>query len=312
MEKLDKLKKIVITGGSGQVGSKLKELTDSFPAHIYYPSSLELNLEDNLSVTQYLNKISPHLIVNLAAYTDVDRSEVDMSKAKSINSNAVKVIADYCCKNNIGIIHLSTDYVFDNQLEPHKPFSKKNPLNFYGLTKSLGEDSIINSTHNYLIIRTASVFSDIGKNFVRTMLKLILDDQKIRVIHNQKISLTYAGDIANFVFYFIKVYFSEGKFNKLKNKIIHFTNKGFTTWSLVARSIYDEVINLNIDTKAELFDIDSDSWVSEAQRSNDSRLWIDENWLEENFEIFEWKDRVKKVISDLIPLIKKELNNEKK
>ena len=301
-------KTVLVTGGSGQIGSELKLISSIIGINFLFPNSNEFNLFVTEDIMSYCNKIKPDLIINLGAYTDVDNAEVEQEKASLINHHAVSQLGKYSLENNIGLIHFSTDYVFGNNKGPHKYNDLKSPINHYGLTKDFSENDLVRINPNSLTIRLASVFSDKGKNFVKTMTNLILDSKDINVVSDQKISLTYAGDAASLIILLISSFFLNNSFNFIKGSFFHFTNAGYTDWFSVARLIQSEVNSSEIDNESKLHAITSKEWGARAIRPNDSRLVVDNNWLSsKGMVIPSWEDRVKKVVSSILVNRKMEL-----
>ena len=301
-------KTILVTGGSGQIGSELKLISQMSGINFLFPNSDEFNLFVTLDIIDYCNKIKPDLIINLGAYTDVDNAEVEKEKSLLINHHAVSQLGKYSSENNIGLIHFSTDYVFGNNKGPHKYSDIKSPINHYGLTKDLSEDDLVRINPNSIIIRLASVFSDKGKNFVKTITNLILESKEINVVSDQKISLTYAADAASLIMLLISSFFLNNSFNFIKGSFFHFTNSGYTDWFSVARLIQSEVNNSGSGNESKLHAITSEEWDSKALRPIDSRLVVDSNWLNSNGMVIpSWEDRVKKVVSSILVKRKMEL-----
>ena len=127
--------KVLVTGGSGQVGSHLKLISNNHSSIFLFPNRVDLDLSSKKSVLDYLNKNKPNIIINLAAYTKVDEAESNQEQAYAINYMGVTYLSDYALEKNIYLINFSTDYVFGNSVGPHKVNSSKNPINYYGYTK---------------------------------------------------------------------------------------------------------------------------------------------------------------------------------
>jgi len=202
---------IIIFGKNGQVSSNLIKLfADENLKHNLFNvraySSNEVNFTDLGALETFLNGLSfkSHFIINASAYTNVDKAEEEKLKgsddsADLINHKAVAIIAKYCAKNKVNLIHYSTDYVFDGcGVESFKEDNIKNlnPLNHYGKTKLWGEQKIIQSGCQYLILRTSWVYNRDGKNFVNSMINLAKERESLQVASDQIGSPTYAKDIA--------------------------------------------------------------------------------------------------------------------
>jgi len=303
-----KITKILVTGGTGQLGTELKNNENNSNFHFFFPTSDDFNLANTETIKNYLDKYDFNLILNLAAYTNVDRSETDRENAKLINERGVEFLAEETYKRKLGLIHASTDYVFGGvDSGPYFSNSQKSPLNYYGLTKSHGEDQALIKNSNCLIIRFASLFSEYGNNFIKTMVKAILDNDDVKVVSDQKISMSYAGDISKNIDYLIELYSKNSNLN-----ILHFANKGYTDWFSVTKVIYDEIMNLSDeDIRCELIPISVSDWSSEAERPLDSRLYVDYKLLEENqIYLNSWEEAVRLVVKKIFPKILEERDNE--
>ena len=189
--------KILVTGGKGQVGSELKDISFQNDCYEWVFSDIsEFDLTNLNKIQIFLDDVNPDVIINCAAYTDVDNAEKEIELADIINSKAVDKISKWSSKNNSKLIHLSTDYVFDgNSSIPLAEEAKTCPLNIYGKTKLKGEISCLNNDSNSIIIRTSWVYSQYGKNFVKTMQKLMLKGKTLNIVKDQ-IGSTYAQDLA--------------------------------------------------------------------------------------------------------------------
>jgi len=192
------MKKILVTGATGQLGSELKVLSESYTQFEWlFADRTQVSL-DNLPVLQnQLDVIKPDIILNCAAYTAVDKSETEQEFADVVNHQAVKTIAQYANDNKVNLIHVSTDYVFDgsssialNEEAPTKP------INVYGASKRSGEIAAMAVDPEIVIIRTSWVYSRFGNNFVKTMQRLLQKRDTISVVNDQIGSPTYAADLA--------------------------------------------------------------------------------------------------------------------
>jgi dTDP-4-dehydrorhamnose reductase len=181
-----KYPKILLTGGTGQVGYELQTTLKSL-GNVWAPGRQEFDLSDPESLRAKIQAYRPDLIVNPAAYTAVDQAESEPELASIINAEAPRVIAEEAHKLGIPLIHYSTDYVFDGtKTEPYTEEDEPNPLNVYGKTKLEGERAIQLAHDQYLILRTSWVYSPTrGKNFYRIMLRLFQEKEEIRVVDDQ-------------------------------------------------------------------------------------------------------------------------------
>lgn len=225
-------KNILVTGANGQLGMEFRQLEKQFPSfHFLFVTKDELSIGDKDSVENYFSQHDIHYCINCAAYTAVDKAETEKDIALNINAAAVGNLASVCKKYNAVFIHFSTDYVFNgNATQPYKPADATDPVNFYGQTKLEGEQFAIANNNNSVIIRTSWVYSRFGKNFVKTMLKLMNEKESIGVVADQYGCPTYAADLASAVMQIIDS-------NKITPGIYHYCNEGVISWYQFATAI---------------------------------------------------------------------------
>lgn len=237
------MKKILITGSNGQVGSELRVLASHYPAFDFvFVGRSDFSLENEAEITTFLNRTKADYIINCAAYTAVDKAETEIELADSINHKAVGIIAQWCFQNNCKLIHISTDYVFDGtSAVPLKENDSTNPQSQYGKTKLLGELACLKNNPNSIIIRTSWVYSEFGNNFVKTMLRLMKERDSINVVNDQIGSPTYAKDLAEAI---LKIITSEDWHEGIYN----FSNEGEISWfefALAIKEISKSNCNVN-------------------------------------------------------------------
>lgn len=290
------IRKILLLGASGQVGSEIID-ENSLDFDFLSPSRSELDLKNISQIIDFIKTNSFDLIINAAAYTDVDLAEKEKDDAKSLNYNLPKLLSFESNKRDIGFIHISTDYVFgDDKHGPHKPNNKKNPQNYYGLTKSQGEDEILLNHKNPLIIRLASVFSKYKINFIKKIIELIYNNKIINVVSDQKISITNANIFSKNLKSFINFYNNKQQ-NNFNSNIIHFTDIGYTTWYDVSLQILEVIRELDPTIDCKINPIKAIEWKSDAKRPYDSRLELDEDFIKiNNIYTQDWKTSVKSTV----------------
>lgn len=227
---------ILVTGSNGQLGNELRLVVEEKHKvnKYFYTDVEELDITNKSSVSQFLHANDIDIVVNCAAYTNVDKAEDEKEIADLINHIGVKNLAESCKERNGFIIHISTDYVFDGTKNtPYTETEETKPLGVYGETKLKGENAIINSGCDYVIIRTSWLYSSFGKNFLKTMHKLTAEKESLSVVFDQVGTPTYAGDLANVIH---KIITNNGK--EIKNQVYHFSNEGVCSW-------YDFAIAIN-------------------------------------------------------------------
>lgn len=223
---------ILVTGSNGQLGSELKELAPAFPPYKFvFFSRSELAVENAEEVERALALLHPQYVINCAAYTAVDKAEAEKEQAMAVNATAVALLAGASKKYGARFIHISTDYVFDGtSREPLREDAPVSPVNFYGATKLKGEEAAQKENPESIILRTSWVYSFYGKNFVKTMLRLMAEKESISVVADQWGSPTYAADLAEAILHII----GSGKWLP---GVYHFSNEGVINWAQFADEI---------------------------------------------------------------------------
>lgn len=222
--------KILLLGKDGQVGRALQAQLSCLGTMIALGRN-ELNLEDLPALRNLLNEIKPDIIINAAAYTAVDKAETERSLAFLMNTEVVGVLAAYAAREHVLLVHYSTDYVFDGTKKTaYCEDDPVSPLNTYGLSKRMGEEAIIHSGCEYLMLRTSWVFSAHGKNFINTIVSLAKEKKSLRVVCDQIGTPTSADFISEMTILAIKAY----KTKQLPSGLYHLTTTGVTNWHELA------------------------------------------------------------------------------
>ncbi|MBQ1885008.1 MAG: dTDP-4-dehydrorhamnose reductase [Bacteroidales bacterium] len=221
---------ILVTGSNGQLGNEMRVASANLPKHTFiFTDVAELDITNQAAVNQFFKQNKIDFVVNCAAYTDVNRAESDLEKAELINATAPKILADCCKEFGAKFIHVSTDYVFDGTAHlPYKETDKENPVSAYGTTKYHGEQNIVASGCEYVIIRTCWLYSSFGKNFVKTMANLGATKNELGVVFDQVGTPTYAADLANAIATIIVKTAQDP--SAFVNGIYHFSNEGVCSW----------------------------------------------------------------------------------
>lgn len=234
--------KILVTGANGQLGKELREFSSLHTGlDFVFLSREDLPIEQFELVRNYFNTLKPVYCINCAAYTAVDKAESEKDLAFLINGEAVGVLAAVCKEHNTKFVHVSTDYVFNGEATyPYTENFPTGPINVYGASKLEGEKQAMELNPDSLIIRTSWLYSSFGKNFVKTMMKLMNEKDEIKVINDQLGSPTNAEDLAETIFNIIG--FCHSQIYNWEPGIYNFSNKGIITWYDFAKAI-KEIIN---------------------------------------------------------------------
>ncbi len=284
--------RIAVTGANGQLGQSLRHIIKEFQGlKIFFFNKKELDITKIESIEKVINQCQPNFIINTAAYTQVDRAEEEKEKAFLINEKGVVNLVSICNARDIGLIHISTDYVFDGSKDqPYLETDTTNPQGVYGASKLAGEQAIVQSQlTKYWIIRTSWLYSPYGHNFHKTMIRLAYERDELSIVNDQFGSPTNALDLASVIFEIIP------KLDKTTAGVYHYSNTGVTTWYTFAKAIFE---SRNIDIKVK--PIPTTAFPTLAKRPKFSVLNV--NKLENTFSlnIQEWDDSLKNAINSFI------------
>mgnify|MGYP003301775520 CR=1 FL=1 len=283
-------KRILVTGANGQLGNEMRRLGAVSPNEYIFTDVAELDITDKAAVMAFVEEHKVDVIVNCAAYTNVDKAEDDEATAELINATAVKNLAEAAKAQDATLFHVSTDYVFG--AEGNTPRSEDmplNPLGAYGRTKLHGEQAIAEVGCKAIIIRTAWLYSEFGNNFLKTMLRLTAEKDTLNVVFDQVGTPTYAGDLAMTIFSII-----EGGYYVGNEGVYHFSNEGVCSWYDFASEIM-EMSGINCKVNP----IKSEQYPTPAPRPVYSVL--DKTKIIDTFgiEIPHWKKGLKQCIDEL-------------
>lgn len=237
------MKSVLITGACGQLGQAIKEIESEYSTLDFFFATRDiLDITDQQALADFFSEHTFDVVVNCAAYTAVDKAESDINTARLINATATKYLAQITAENNIPLVHISTDYVFDgNSPTPRTEADAVNPIGVYGQTKLEGEQFALAINPKTIIIRTAWVYSKYGANFVKTMLRLFSEKQEIGVINDQLGSPTNAIDLARVIATIISQ-------DSLEYGVFHYSNEGECTWydfAMKIKELSDSSIHIN-------------------------------------------------------------------
>lgn len=283
-------KNILVTGSNGQLGREMQiAAKPKNKDRFIFTDIAELDITNLSEIRRIVADNEVDVIVNCAAYTNVDKAEDDEKIADLLNNKAVRYLASIAKEFDATLVHISTDYVFNGAA--HLPYNEKNPtepIGVYGKTKLDGEQSVIDSGCNYIIIRTSWLYSQWGNNFVKTMQRLTKERDSLNVIFDQIGTPTYAGDLANAIVTIINT-------NQLDKKgIYHFSNEGVCSWYDFAKMICEMSGN-----KCDIHPIHSEEFPCKVTRPHYSVLDKTKFKNTFNLSIPYWIDSLKICISKL-------------
>ncbi len=292
--------KILLTGKDGQVGFALHKKLMSL-GEVIATNRHELDLASPDAIKAFIDKTKPEMIINSAAYTEVDKAESEKLLAHQINAIAPQILAEKASEYSIPIIHFSTDYVFDGlKDEPYLETDEVNPQSVYGQTKWQGEEAVRHHK-KHIILRTSWVFSSHGQNFLKTILKLVQEKSSLNVISDQKGTPTSCYVLADATYNIIKTSLNNPNFKDFGT--YHVTSMGDTDWFHYACFIIDEAMRLGLKTimtSKDIKSISSDLYPSLTKRPMNSRL--DTSKIKKTFmlELPHWEEEVKRVLKEII------------
>lgn len=250
------MKKVLVTGANGQLGSEIKVLAGDYPAFDFvFTDIAEFPLDKESEIISNFQLLQPDIVINCAAYTAVDKAEQDQVTADAINHLAIATLASLCQESGSRLVHISTDYVFDGTSPiAYKEDDVPNPKSVYGVTKLAGEIACSQKCPDSIIIRTAWVYSEFGNNFVKTMLRLMTERESLGVVNDQIGSPTYAADLAQVILTIL----DSGKWEP---GIYHYSNQGEISWFDFAMDI-KEIAQKSCEVKG----IPASSYPTPAER----------------------------------------------
>lgn len=280
---------VLVTGANGQLGQAIQYIAKNYlNLNFVFCNSTDLDISNKENCQAVFHKIKPNFCINAAAYTAVDKAELEQDKAELINVIGAKNLAETCNEFDTKLIHISTDFVFDGSND--KPYSETdipNPKGVYGQTKLDGEKAIQAVFSKYYIIRTSWVYSQFGNNFMKTMLRLASERTSLSVVNDQIGTPTNAVDLADCLMTIIS---SQHLTPNTQNGIYHFSNEGQCSWYDFAKEIF-EINQVNID----LIAIPTSEFPTPAERPKYSVL--DKSKIKSTFGITikNWQESLKSI-----------------
>ena len=278
---------ILVTGGNGQLGCSLRLASAESGHRFLFTDVEELNITSAEAIDEFFVREKVDVVVNCAAYTAVDLAEDNEAQADEINHKAVALLADACKRYDATLIHISTDYIFSGEADtPYSETSVPAPLGAYGRTKLAGERAIAESGCKSIVLRTAWLYSEFGRNFCKTMQTLTASRSEVKVVADQVGTPTYAGDLAAAIIHIIES-------NQLgKCGTYHYSNEGVCSW-------YDfacEIARLSGNNECEIKPCTTADYPTKARRPRYSVLDKSKFVTTFHLSIPEWKESLKRMI----------------
>lgn len=295
--------KILLTGKNGQVGWELARSLMPL-GEVIALDRTQCDLSRPETIPGIVQAIKPDVIVNAAAYTAVDKAEEEEELATTINGTSVGVLAEEARKLNALLIHYSTDYVFDgSKSEPYTEEDLPNPINAYGRSKLVGENAILQSGCDYLILRTTWVYAARGKNFLKTILRLAQEREELSIVADQNGTPTWSRNIADVTEHVMAVVQQDRLANRFTSDIYHLSAGGKTTWHGFSRAIIErakQLTSVGIIKTKEVHSIATEDYPLPAARPKNSQM--DSGSLEARFGVTmpEWQHAMGLCIEELV------------
>ncbi len=288
--------KILLFGGTGQLGREIVQKAEGLHLECVYPVSSELDVSERDEVVRLATASTPDIIINTAAYTAVDRAEEESERCFAINARGAAHVAEAAKESGAALIHISTDYVYGNKAtEPIKEDFSPEPLNVYGRSKLEGDNAVLDILRSRAtIMRVSSLHGQYGHNFVHTMLRLFEEKELVKVVQDQVMSPTWTGWLA-------EVVLDIARTDTDTSGIVHAASAGEISWFDFAREIYQLAAPQSKDEgwKAKLEPTTSESYVTAATRPRYSVL--DTTKLEHILgrDVITWQDGLTHHLKDI-------------
>ncbi len=280
---------VVVTGSNGQLGSEFKNLKLNDIDWVFLNSN-ELDITNNDFVRKYFKSKKTDLIINCAAFTNVDGAEENIKQAILVNKTGVQNLVEICSLHGIKLIHYSTDYVFDGLSNtPYIESNQTNPSSIYGQSKLDGEKIILASNIYGLIIRTSWLYSSYGKNFVKTMIKRAESKNEIKVVSDQKGSPTFTHDLVKAT---LKIISSNNYKWEKRADVFHYSNQGDCSWYEFANEIF-RIKKIQVNTIPVL----SEKFETKVNRPKYSLLDSSKIKMVFDLKIPHWKESLKTMLN---------------
>jgi dTDP-4-dehydrorhamnose reductase len=278
--------RVLVTGGGGQLAQAIRWVAKGHDVEVYAPTHAECDITSHESLRHAMQGVD--VVINAAAYTNVDGAERNMEEAHLVNVVGARNVVNVAQEMGLKAIHISTDYVFggdDNRDKPYGEREATNPINVYGATKAEGEREVLR--HNGIVVRTSWLYSPWGKNFCRTILRNAKAHSMLRVVDDQRGTPTSAISLARALIGIVE----RGAYKAMEG-IYHYTNRGEATWYDFAREI---IARAEIEG-CDIVPCSSDEWPAEAQRPHYSCLDT-ERMIAMGIAMEGWREALEEVIT---------------
>lgn len=280
---------ILVTGANGQLGNEIRLLAPGSAHHFTFTDLPELDITNRDAVAALLDRDGIQVIINCAAYTAVDKAEEEQALCRKVNYEAPLLLAQEAQKRGIALVQISTDYVFDGTA--HKPLRESDPvspLGVYGRTKADCERDVLKACDKTVMIRTAWLYSQFGKNFIKTMLKLTLEKESLGVVFDQIGTPTWAADLAEVILGIID--------SGIRPGLYHYSNEGVCSWYDLTVAIARYAGNKG----CEIRPLHSEEYPTKAHRPHYSVL--DKTLIKETYgiQIPHWQDSLERCLDILL------------
>lgn len=283
--------RILVTGSDGQLGKAFREVfANEKGFEVHFATKAIFDITSEASMQAGISDFKPQVVINCAAYTNVELAETESGIANNVNGHAVGKLAEICNSNSVVLVHFSTDYVFDGaQTKPYSEDAPTAPMNAYGKSKLLGEELALNAYPAALIVRISWLFSLHGKNFLNTMRKLFEQGTEVKVVDDQLASPTFAFALANDIVNWMKrdVTFGGGG-------LVHYSHNGITSWFGFAQEI-----RKCLESDVVLTATTSDNFKSAATRPKFSKLENRRFQKASGLQMISWQESVRHCLKNI-------------
>jgi len=288
--------KLLITGAGGQLGQELTALRGQYPEWSFYtPNRQEFDIADEQAVADYFAAVKPDYCLNTAAYTAVDRAEEEQALAFAINAKAARFLAECCAEHQTHLLHFSTDYVYQGGIaRPLLEDDPTEPAGVYAASKLRGDEAVLQVLPTATVIRTSWVYSSFGHNFVKTMLRLGEERERLGIVFDQIGTPTYAKDLAQASLQLIALLEAEPDKRAELAGIFHYSNEGVCSWYDFALAIF-EMTGIECDVRP----IESHEYPTPAQRPHFSVLNKGKFKKHTGLEIRHWREALRECLQQL-------------